>query len=126
MTLIVMMTTMVGKVRTLYNLGHSMFSSSLQSGLRFIGLDVLSPNIGLAITTPEAGKTLLSSWSKRLERIFEEKALFFFPLTDYSASLELKEEVIDRAVNRGDTGPTVGQHLGMRVPSDSMRRRVSF
>ena len=93
-----------------------------QFSLSFIGLSVLSPNIGYGqdISSAEAVKKFLSSWGERLKEIFTEKPVHFFSTADFSRG-ELRQDVVEEAVRRGGVGPCTGQHLSMPLPRGAMR-----
>ncbi|ELT87075.1 hypothetical protein CAPTEDRAFT_154919 [Capitella teleta] len=109
--------------------------------LRFVGFDVLAPNIiygpGLPNTNHEARVQHLRDWEERLKKIWDEEPLFFLPLSVYKPvdemdpvkGVEVDEDKLDDVqvfnsnrskISRRLSGPTIGQHLGLGFPKDSM------
>ena len=87
----------------------------LQNGLlRFVGYDVLMPNLVYGMNSPTAIKEVLAKWRHRLHNIFDEKPLFFFDISQFENGTQLKKDVLDNL--KGSYGPTTGQHCGKVLP----------
>ncbi|XP_046564974.1 ribosyldihydronicotinamide dehydrogenase [quinone]-like [Haliotis rubra] len=85
----------------------------LQGGaLRFVGLDVLAPQIHYAPAhvTDDDRKQWLDDWAKRLHSIFEEPFLKFVDSSNFT-NLKLRGEYHEGESSK-QYGPTVGQNLG--------------
>jgi hypothetical protein len=79
----------------------------------------------------------LEKWEQRLRSIWEEEPLFFLPLSVYKPvdaedpmkGVEVDEEKLSDVeifnnarskMSRRLSGPTIGQHMGLGFPKDSM------
>ena len=95
--------------------------------MRFVGLSVLKPFISYnPITMPlEGRKELLKSWADRLLTVFDEKPIYFPPLSehrptngDFGQGMELPDDYRRPGDEAGVYGASVVQHMGRRVPTD--------
>ena len=84
-------------------------------------MDVLPPNIMYGMNSTEEVTCCLDQWRHRLSDIFLEKPLFYFGAKNFTEDGQvLKDDVIDNIVNQSDVAVTVGQHLGLKMPKESL------
>lgn len=108
--------------------------------LRFVGFDVLPPNIFYGVKLPTTTDAMrqehLVNWEKRLKNIWDEEPLYFVPISAYKLvdpedpvkGLEIDSEHLRNGMEHNKSeanggqvsGPTIGQHLGLQLPKDSM------
>ncbi|KAM3866695.1 NAD(P)H dehydrogenase [quinone] 1-like [Diretmus argenteus] len=95
----------------------------IQNGiLHYCGFQVLAPQIFWAPShiPAEARSSMLEAWRTRLQGLLEEAPLSFTPSDcfDGEKGFQLKPEVQEQHACK-DFGPTVGTHLGKRLPPNS-------
>ena len=87
---------------------------TIQNGaLRYNGFDVLAPHIVFGFDVSVDGATVLLQWRRRLEKIFEERPIFFHKIDEFEDS-ELKDDIVEKI--KGPYSRTVGQHCGLSLP----------
>ncbi|MEQ2198131.1 hypothetical protein XENOCAPTIV_008280 [Xenoophorus captivus] len=85
-------------------------------------LQVLAPQIFWAPASAEDRKSMLESWSTRLQGLLEEKLLSFIPLDCFDEkAFQLKPDVHEKHASK-EFGLTVGIHLNMPLPPHSQMK----
>ena len=90
------------------------------SVLRFMGFDVLAPNIAYGIDTREKADDLVAAWRTRLESLMSETPLSF-PALEMFQGPTLTKEAKEKAIGKGES-VSVGHHLGFALPSGTMMK----
>ncbi|MEQ2263446.1 hypothetical protein XENORESO_007835 [Xenotaenia resolanae] len=97
----------------------------LQTGiLHYCGFQVLAPQIfwAPASAAAEDRKSMLDSWSTRLQGLLEEKPLSFIPLNCFDEkTFQLKPDFYEKHASKA-SGLTVGIHLKKPLPPPSQMK----
>jgi len=99
--------------------------------LRLVGMNILSPQINHGVSLPiydaAAREKMLADWGNRLKGIFQESCIEFIPSNQFKpvnpSNILDGLEVGPKLDKRGaavDEGYNIGQHLGKKVPANSM------
>ena len=90
-----------------------------QYSFRYCGFEVLPPQIFYAVqeVSRERRTEMLQAWTKRLENVWTETPLPFVHVKHFYAREHdvLSEEYL-QSVKEDKEGPTLGHHLGKRIP----------
>lgn len=93
--------------------------------LYHMGFIVLPPQLNFSVkfATDEQRKEMISSWQKRLQKIWIESPLKFFNFENFEMAkgLTLSDEALEKA-KKGEKSPVVGQHLGLPLNTEWLQQ----